>query len=366
MALSIIDVAGDRKGLKLFLELPGYIYATDPYYCPSPKNAVLAELARGEFAEAQRTLVAIDNGRPAARVVARLSPALRDEDGRPLGMLGFFEALEDTEAVGQIIEESVRWLRDAGAGTIVGPMNGDTWHSYRFSTGPFDSAPFLMEPHNPPYYPEMWEDCGFEVLETYYSQHVTDARAFADGLEEKHERAASAGYTMRRLDAGRFVEELEVIHRISSESFAGNFLYSDIPLAEFVRMYAGARRLLDPDLTWFAQAPDGTVAGFLFAFPDELKAVAAMRGRRDPFALLRFMRARGGADTVNIKTAGVARSHRRMGLFAAMTFRALREAHRKGYGAVNLCLIKDGNPSGILAESLATVLRHYALYRYAG
>jgi hypothetical protein len=245
-------------------------------------------------------------------------------------------------------------------------MNGDTWHSYRFSIGPFDRPPFLMEPYNPPYYPELWERCGFTTLETYYSQRVEDVQALMNGLQKKHERALSSGYTMRPLDSKRFLEELETIYDLSRENFADNFLYSEIPLSEFISLYAGTKRLIDPDLTWFAHAQDGSTAGFLFAFPDELRAVAAMRGGRDPLARLRFALTKGKADTVNIKSVGVARAHRRVGLFAALTFCVCREAVRKGYSAANLCLIKEDNPSGALADSFAKVLRRYVLYRYTG
>lgn len=366
MTVSIADAATSDRTLRRFLDLPAAVYKGDPYYCALPRQAVLKDVMRETFAGHQRVLLAEVGGRPAARIVARRSRDLTGEDGRPFGTLGFFEAHNEPEAVDELLDASIGWLRDAGAGTIVGPMNGDTWHSYRFSMGPYDRPPFLMEPYNPPYYLEMWERRGFTRLETYYSQRVEDARALMEGQAKKHERALANGYTMRRLDAGRFLEELEAIHALSRESFADNFLYSEITLEEFVGMYSGARRLLDPDMTWFAVAPDGSNAGFLFAFPDERRAVAAMRGRRDPLALVRFALARGKADAVNIKTAGVASAHRRMGLFAAMTHCALREALRKGYGAVNLCLIKDGNPSGALADSLASVLRRYVLYQYTG
>ena len=364
MAISIIDATTDQRARALFLGLPASVYEGDTCYCATPRHAAIADLDRDEFANTQRVLVAEDGGRPVARVVARRSHKLMDDSGRPHGMLGFFEALNHPEAVKDILGAAIGWLRSTGAGSIVGPMNGDTWHSYRFNVGPFEHPPFLMEPYNPPYYPELWERCGFKVLETYYSQRVDDIQALADSLEKKHERALSNGYTMRRLDSGSFLEELEIIHRLSLESFADNFLYPEIPLREFTNMYAGAKRLLDPDLTWFAEAADGGIAGFLFAFPDELKAVASMGGKRSPLALLRFAVARGHADAINIKTAGVARDHRRMGLFAALMFCAVREAIRKGYRATNLCLIKEGNPSGILADSLAEILRRYVLYEY--
>lgn len=366
MTVSITDATTDKRALKRFLDLQASIYEDDPYFCASPRSAVLTDLSRDAFAGAQRILVAEDDGRPVARVVARRSHKLTDDAGRPLGTLGFFEALDHPEAVKKLFETSIGWLRDTGAGTIIGPMNGDTWHSYRLSIGPFDYPPFLMEPYNPPYYPKLWEHCGFTALESYYSQRVEDLQALMNGLEKKHERALSSGYTMRQLDSSRFLQELETIYDLSRESFAGNFLYSEIPLREFIDMYAGAKRLVDPELTWFAQAPDGSTAGFVFGLPDEFRAVAAMRGRRDALAFLRFALAKGKADAFNIKTAGVARAHRRMGLFAALTFCACGAAVRKGYRVVNLCLIKEGNPSGILADSLAKVLRRYVLYKYEG
>lgn len=366
MAVCITDVTTDERALRPFLDLPASVYEDDPYFCASPRSAVLTDLRRDAFAGAQRIFVAEDDGRPVARVVARRSHKLTDDAGRPLGTLGLFEALDHPEAVKELFETSIGWLRDTGAGTVVGPMNGDTWHSYRLSIGPFDYPPFLMEPYNPRYYPELWERCGFTTLESYYSQRVEDVQALMNGLERKHERALSNGYTMRQLDSSRFLEELETIYDLSRESFADSFLYSEIPLREFIDMYAGAKRLVDPELTWFAHAPDGSAAGFLFVLPDKLRAVAAMRGRRDALALLRFALARGKADAFNIKTAGVARAHRRMGLFAALTFCACGAAVRKGYRVVNLCLIKEGNPSGALADSLAKVLRRYVLYKYTG
>lgn len=366
MAVSVIDATADRRAFSLFLDLPEDVYRADTFYCRLPRSSVFKDVMRDAFRGSQRVLIARRSGQTVARVVARRSGELTDDAGRPLGMLGFFEAFDDQEAVDALLDASICWLKGEGALNVVGPMNGDTWHSYRFNVGPFDSPPFLMEPYNPPYYPMLWERFGFTRLETYYSQHVEDARSLMDSQVERHDRALANDYTMRRLDKGRFRQELETIYRLSRDSFADNFLYTEIPFDEFARMYMGARRLMDPDLTWFAVAPDGTDAGFLFGLPDEHRAVAAMRGRRDPLTLLRFAMARGKAEAVNIKTAAVAKAHRRMGLFAALTFCTCREALKKGYSAVNLCLIKEDNPSGALADSLADVLRRYVLYQYKG
>ncbi len=355
MPVNLLEITADRN-LEAFLGLPSEVYR---------RKDVLASLFRQEFAGAQRAWVALEGGRPSARIVARRSPTLRDENGLPFGMLGLFEALPGSEAaVSRLFEVSIAWLRETGAGAIIGPMDGDTWHKHRLNAGPWDDPPFLLEPWNPPYYPELWESHGFTVLERYLSKRV-EAGLVADFLEPKRQAALAAGYRLRRLDPTRFREELRTIYSISVRIFARNFLYTDIPEEEFFALYAGARSLLDPDLVWFAQSPAGEDVGFLFAFPDRFRAVAAMRGRRNPFALLRFFLHRNEADAVNMKTVGVLPEHRRAGLGAALMGQGHRIAREKGYRFANHCLFREGNPSGEMDGGTGRVMRNYHLYRLA-
>jgi len=358
----LLEVVPGSRALALFLRLPGEVYRDDPDYNATPRREVLASLFRPDFAGRQRAWVT-----DGARLVARISPTLRDGSGQPYGMIGFFEVREgeaDVAAVARLFATAIAWLREAGAGEILGPMDGDTWHKHRLSVGPFADPPFLLEPYNPPSYAALWEANGFEVLERYASTRV-DTLAVVAGLEGKHQAAAEAGYRLRRFDPARFREELGRIYRMSRVLFAGNFLYTEISEEAFFALYAGARSLLDPDLIWFAQAPGGEDAGFLFAFPDRFRAVAAMQGRRGPLAILRFLLHRNEAEAVNFKTLGVMPGHRRAGLASALMWQGHRIALDKGYRAANHCLFREGNPSGELDAGSARVMRHYHLYRLA-
>ncbi len=243
-------------------------------------------------------------------------------------------------------------------------MDGDTWHKHRLNVGPWDEPPFLLEPYNPPYYPELWQANGFEVLERYFSTRV-DSTAVVAALESKRQAALAAGYRLRPLDLGRFGDELRRIYAMSRVVFARNFLYTDIPEAEFLALYEGTRALLDPDLVWFAQAASGEDAGFLFAFPDQFRAVAAMGGRRNLLAKLRFLMNRGSGH-------GQLQDHRRAA--GAPAIRARRGPHvpgpplRPGEGLpkANHCLFREGNPSGELDGGSGKLLRTYHLYRWSG
>jgi GNAT superfamily N-acetyltransferase len=366
MPISLLDAASGT-GLDAFLGLPAEVYRGDSNYNAPTRKDVLASLFRPDFAGLQRAWVAVEDGKPQARIVARRSPALRDGTGLPYGMLGFFEALPEVPPadVGRLFTESIRWLRETGAGEILGPMDGDTWHKHRLSVGPWDDPPFLLEPYNPRYYPQLWESHGFEVLETYASKRV-EPELVAAHLEPKRQAALAKGYRLRRIEPRRFQDELRRIYAMSRTLFARNFLYTDIPEEEFLALYAGAKNLIDPDLVLIAEAPSGEDAGFLFAFPDRFRAVAAMRGRRDPLALVRFLLHRGERhemDAVNVKTIGVMPAHRKSGLGAALMGEGHRVALEKGYRKANHCLYREGNPSGEMDGGTGRVMRRYRLYR---
>jgi GNAT superfamily N-acetyltransferase len=366
IAVRTVETDEGGAGLDAFLALPGEVYRGDPFYVPAAREDILAGLRRSDFAGAQQAFLAFDDDRPLARCLARRAPTLRDETGLPIGMLGLFEAVEGSqEAVHALFAEALRWLRETGAGQIVGPMDGDTWHRYRLNAGPFDEPPFLLEPYNPPYYPALWESAGFRVLETYSSTWA-DTAAVARRLEPRHREALAAGYRLRPFTALLFEDELAAIYELSRQTFANNFLYTEITEDEFIALYAGARPLIDPGLIWFARSPEGQDVGFLFAYPDHVRAVAAMQGRRGLAAKLRFLWHRRSTKTVDVKTLGVLPGHRRSGVGAALMYRVHVEALERGLHRANHCLFRDGNPSGGMAGEGAKLLRKYHLYEHPG
>jgi GNAT superfamily N-acetyltransferase len=302
---------------------------------------------------------------PVARVVARISPVLKDDSQRPLGMLGFFEAEDRPEEVGQLLRHAIRWLQNQGVTTIVGPLDGDTWHRYRFNVGPFEEPPFLMEPYNPPYYAGLWERAGFRPLENYYSK-AADAAAAAAPLAKIHQRALERGYRLRPIEMHRFEDEIGIIYRLSVAIFAKNFLYEEIALNDFLQLYEPARALIDPDFVCVAETPEGEPVGFVFSIVDYHEAVAAMRGQSGLLAKLKFFRRKRAAKAVNIKSLGVLPDYRHIGLAAALMCQSYQTALAKGFRRANLCLIREGNPSGRLDGDAGPVMRRYVLYQYQG
>jgi len=336
-AVAVAAIPGAARAARELNRLRERVYAGDAGYRAPADETVRAELARPRFEAA--FLAAGPPERPEAFVAARVSPDLRDDAGRPVGLLGPFEALDRPETTAALLREAARGLRAKGAGQILGPISADTWHAYRVNVGPWDDPPFLLEPRNPPYAAALWENAGFVPFEGYHTKRVDDVAPVAELLGGKIEAAAARGYRFVPYRPERHDEELDRIYAISRVVFADNRLYTEIPRDEFRDLYRGARALIDPECVVFAVDPDGRDAGFVFALPDPTGAV-------------------------NVKTLGVLPEHRRAGLGGALTGLAYRVAVARGL-AVNLCLMHDDNVSSRLDGGRSRVLRRYVLYRLA-
>ncbi len=359
-AIKVIDTP---ENMADFYRLTEKVYRNDPFYCPPFPDKVRQDVEREVFGNRQKIFMVYHGSETIGRVVARVSPTLTDDDGKPLGMLSFFEALNEPEAVRQLLGVAIDWIFARGATALIGPIDGDTWHRYRFNAGPFDARPFMMEPYNKPYYPELWTQCGFKVLSHYYSKHVADVRDVIPGMEKFYKRSLREGFSFRQFNADDFDGELHCLYKLSREIFSRNYLYTDICEKDFKDLYAGAKNILNPDLIWFAVDKDGEPAGFTFNVPDYFEALRSMKGKKNILAKIRFLLNKS-TDTLNIKTLGTVPKYHGGGLGPALMYLAYSSGLKAGYRKANLCLIQEGNSSGRLDAGKGAVSRKYLLFRY--
>jgi len=326
------------------------VYAGDPFHIRS----------RDPLPTEGAVLIAYDGGRqPIACCCARLQTAKPD-----IGTIGSFQAREDKVAVQALLESAVRLLRAQGAKRVIGPMDGDTWHPYRFNTGPFSERPFVKEPWNPPYYPALWESAGFSVAETYDSFVIDDPAEAADKQARFYQRCCKNGYRFAPITAANYVETLPVIYGLSCRIFDRNILYTPITFETFKSLYLPARPLLKKGLSWIACRPDGTPCGYVFTFPDCADALRAMNGRSGPLAKLRFLLNRRKATRTCIKTLGVTPETRGSGLSAALTYLSFQNSLTQGYRQTLMCLMHSANDSRRFGGEADRLFRSYALYEY--
>lgn len=227
-----------------------------------------------------------------------------------IGAIGGFAAT-DGESARLLLEAATRHLHRNGCTLAVGPMNGNTWRSYRFVSDSDGRKPFLLEPRNPEAYPNWWREAGFEKLSAYSSSlmPLDGTEAVSSALRARIERS---GIVIRPLDVDHYDEELGLIHELSLRSFSHNFLYTPLEQEAFLASYRKVRQHVDPDLVRIA-GRDGIHCGFVFGIPD---LEAAARGERP--ALI-------------VKTLAVDPASRSAGLGSLLVDELHRIARGKGF-----------------------------------
>ncbi len=173
----------------------------------------------------------------------------------------------DDEASGRrLILAALETLSGRGYTYVIGPMDGDTWHSYRLVTEDDGTPPFFLEPQNPPFYPSVFADRGFRVIGCYSSAVTEDFTPRLKGDYGK--RLERAGIIVRPFDKMRSMEELTAIHALSLHAFCNNFLYTPIDREAFFDLYKPLLPRIVPQFVQMAEDRSGNLLAFLFACPD--------------------------------------------------------------------------------------------------
>lgn len=181
-------------------------------------------------------------------------------DGIRTAAVGEFVA-PSAEAGAQLLNETADRLRAEGFGALIGPMSGDTWHSYRLVTESDGSKPFPLEPVNGPYDRAAFAAAGFAPV----SRYVSTRGLLADALGGR--QRSLPGLDVATWDGKSSAALIAGLHGISLAAFAGNRFYKPIDLEAFTALYAPLVPRIDPRLVLFGRFEDRIVS-FLFAYPD--------------------------------------------------------------------------------------------------
>lgn len=266
--------------------------------------------------------------------------------GKRLGYIGRFDCA-DGAAAAIALDAACSWLTREGCHLAVGPIDGSTWHRYRFVTESSTEPPFFMELTNPPQWPEFWRSAGFAPLASYHSSLNEQLTSQDPILDVASSRARTAGLSVRTLDLDGFDRELRAIFELSIKAFASNYLYTPISWDEFAGMYARMKTLLDPRLVLLCDDPlcPGTLAGYIMALPDALE-----RQRT------------GECRTVILKSMAVHARWRSVGLGTWLVAQAQANARSLGMSRAIFALMQDDNHSARIGKYYSRVIRRYTLF----
>jgi len=279
-------------------------------------------------------------------VIARCSLWDRlDSEGAPMaeGILGHYAATTIDDGA-LLLSHASELHRQKGHKRIIGPIDKSTWHRYRLVTKRGLEPMFFLEPDNPDDWPSHFSEAGFTPLSTYTSTINQNLKKVDPRSDARLKELERNGITMRTVNMVRFEEELAAIHELCLVAFKQNFLYSPIPLKEFLTLYLPIRIHIIPELVILMEH-ENRLIGFIFAIPNLL----------DPKDIL-------STKSVIIKTMAVHPDYGGKGIGGILMDYVQRSASKLGFDRAIAALMQEENLSRRISNHYGTTIREYTLY----
>jgi GNAT superfamily N-acetyltransferase len=269
-----------------------------------------------------------------------------------VGVIGHYSA-ETADAGTRVLIDACTQLEAHGCTIAVGPMDGNTWRSYRLVIERGNEPPFFLEPDTPDAWVSHFTAAGFDTLATYSSALARDLTRRDPRLDALAERLAARNIVIRPLDPTHADDDLRRVFALSLIAFKENFLYTPLDEAEFMEQNRRLLPFVRPELVLLAEHHDEAsqgegrheLVGFLFAVPDVLQQ---KRGQTP--------------DTIIIKTVAVKPGLGHAGLGSLLVAEAQQRAAALGYTRAVHALMHESNVSRNISRRYAETIRRYALF----
>jgi len=295
--VQVVPITADAQW-KEFLDVPTFVYQNDPNWVPPLRSSIAKQLAPThpfrQYGELQGFLAYRSGANGAEKVVGRVVAAINqrliERENQNVGLIGYFECIDDFAIADALLSAACDWLRQKGMTLVRGPIDLFTHNHCLFLADGFDSPPTMMMPYNPSYYPQFMEQAGWhKAIDAYaYEWHIDPA--FVATFEKSYRIACKSGVTFRpvRLKGEGFTEDCRSLYRLFSKMFANNWSSTPRTEEDFVEEAKDLKTIVDPDIFPIAEY-NGEMIGFFMALPDYNIALKHVNGKLDVIGILKLL-----------------------------------------------------------------------------
>jgi hypothetical protein len=336
--LSSIEILPVRtpQDMRQFIRLPWKIYKEDPCWVPPliMDMKKLLDRSKNPFFEHSTAdfFLARRNGEYVGRIAAILNNNHNRFHSENIAFFGFFESVNDTAVSDALLDQATQWAKDHGTTEIRGPMNYSTNDTVGLLIEGFDTSPFIMMTHNPPYYANLIEKAGFEKSMDLYAWYLETKNGLNPKIARVGEKVLKdEGIRIRTFDKKRFDEEVPIIQKIYNDAWSHNWGFVPMTDAEFAHMAKDLKAILDPRIVLIAEKNEEPVA-FSLMLPDFNDVLKRINGRLFPFGLpLVLYHSRNIIRLRNVALGIVKKVQNSSGLGAALYYESFRQGVAAGY-----------------------------------
>ncbi len=345
----VIKRVENRSDLLKFIRMVWNINQGDPNWVPPlliDRLKVLDKEKNPFFKHSEAEyFLAMKDGEIVGRIAAITNQMHNDFHHDNTGFFGFLEGVNDPDVFKALLDTARDWLKERGKDKMIGPMNPSTNDEIGFLIKGFDSPPFLMMTHNPPYYQDIMEGLKYEKakdLLAYYIHKDTimigeKLRQVANLTKEK------AGVKIRCINMQDFEAELDRVRKVYNDAWSKNWGFVPMTPEEFDFIAADFKRIIDPRVVFIAEVNDEPI-GFSLALPDYNQVFAKIpNGKLFPTGWLKLLRLRKKINRLRVITLGAIQKYQQAGIGGLFYLETFERGVENGYDSAEMSWVLEDN-----------------------
>lgn len=339
----------NRHDLMTFIKFQWKVNQGDPNWVPPLLIDRLKVLDREKnpfykHAEAE-FYMAYQNGEPVGRIAAITNQMHNDFHKDNAGFFGFLEGVNDPDVFKALLDTARDWLKERGKDQMLGPMNPSTNDEIGFLIDGFDTPPFIMMTHNPPYYKEIMEKLGYEkakdVLAYYiHKDHIHIGKKLLGVTQAIREKTK---VKIRAVNMKNFDEELAKVREVYNNAWARNWGFVPLTEEEIDFIADDFKKIIDPELVLLAEIA-GRPIGFSLALPNLNEILKDIpNGRLFPTGWIKFLLNRKKIHSLRVITLGVIQEYQKSGIGGLFYLETFQRGVKNGYDSAEMSWILEDN-----------------------
>ncbi len=334
-----------------WLELPWKVNGGDPCWVPPLRDTQKRLAGFGEhpiWEECDRqAFLAMRGQEPVGRVLAVENRVHNRHHEEQTGFFGFFECFDDQEAATGLLQAAEGWLGQRGLTSCRGPMNPAINYELGTLIDGFDTPPYFLLTHNPPYYQRLIEGAGYGKAHDLHAYRGDVSMLEAIKADTKLNTIDQMvrdrfGVTVRGMRAGKFAEEIEIFLEIYNRAMAETWGHVPMSRAEVLHFANDLKHLLIPELTRIAEV-DGKPVGCVFGLLDFNPRIKEIDGRLFPFGWYKLLANKKGLQRIRLVSTNVLPEYQSWGVGVSLTCDMLQPALDHGVTDCEFSWVLESN-----------------------
>ncbi|HCS21309.1 MAG TPA: hypothetical protein DIW47_12240 [Bacteroidetes bacterium] len=279
-----------------------------------------------------------------------------------IAYFGFWDGVCDLSSHKKAFQFVSEEAAKRGYKTLLGPINFNTFHSYRIRLQtPQAWTSFPGEPHNPDYYADLLKDCGFTISGRFNSHYISSEEVEKLYTRQEHYLQSLEDIPFEKIpvNAAFWEARLPELFSLIQSIFSANPNYHQVTFEEFCLDYGKAYgRMICPHTSVvFKDKSSGEWAAISLCLPNyhELKGVQGPYSFEEHYPLLT-------RKTFLAKTVGVHPKFRNRHLMRYLAAYGMLRFPQFYEDAI-FCLMRDDNISNSFTARHQKEIVNYALFR---